>query len=180
LMMALGDKPLRAATVVLIANTAPVAFGAVGIPVTTAGEVGGRTAEQTQDIAGLIALQVLVIAAIVPFLIAFILDGMRGVKETAPAAAVIGFSFAAAQWLTATFFAYQLTNVIACIVSLGAAFIFLRVWNPRGAPPPRVAHPVRRAVSVVVAQVVRVVASLPPQVTAALAVMGMRRSCFSG
>ena len=132
MIMALGVKPLRAATVVLIANTAPVAFGAVGIPVTTAGEVGGRTAEQTQDIAGLIALQVLVIAAIVPFLIAFILDGMRGVKETAPAAAVIGISFAAAQWLTATFFAYQLTNVSACIVSLGAAFIFLRVWKPRG------------------------------------------------
>ena len=132
MIMALGVKPLRAATVVLIANTAPVAFGAVGIPVTTAGEVGGRTLEQTHDIAALISLQVLVIAAIVPFLIAFILDGMRGVKETAPAAAVIGISFAAAQWLAATFFAYQLTNVIACIVSLGCAFAFLRVWKPKG------------------------------------------------
>ncbi|OFS19853.1 L-lactate permease [Corynebacterium sp. HMSC04H06] len=132
MIMALGVKPLRAATVVLIANTAPVAFGAVGIPVTTAGEVGGRTLEQTHDIAALISLQVLVIAATVPFLIAFILDGVRGVKETAPAAAVIGISFAVAQWLAATFFAYQLTNVIACIVSLGCAFAFLRVWKPKG------------------------------------------------
>ena len=132
MIMALGVKPLRAATVVLIANTAPVAFGAVGIPVTTAGEVGGRTLEQTHDIAALISLQVLVIAAVVPFLIAFILDGVRGVKETAPAAAVIGISFAVAQWLAATFFAYQLTNVIACIVSLGCAFAFLRVWKPNG------------------------------------------------
>ncbi|MGV0352229.1 L-lactate permease [Corynebacterium confusum] len=132
MIMALGVKPLRAATVVLIANTAPVAFGAVGIPVTTAGEVGGRTLEQTHDIAALISLQVLVIAAVVPFLIAFILDGVRGVKETAPAAAVIGISFAVAQWLAATFFAYQLTNVIACIVSLGCAFAFLRVWKPSG------------------------------------------------
>ena len=77
MIMALGVKPLRAAIVVLIANTAPVAFGAVGIPVTTAGEVAGRSAEQTHDIAALISLQVLIIAAVVPFLIAFILDGVR-------------------------------------------------------------------------------------------------------
>ncbi|OFQ33314.1 L-lactate permease [Corynebacterium sp. HMSC072D12] len=132
MILALGVKPLKAATTVLIANTAPVAFGAVGIPVTTAGSVGGRTAEQTADIAGLISLQVLLIAAVVPFFILFILDGMRGVKEAGPAAAVIGISFAIAQWAAATFFAYQLTNVVACIVSLGAGFLFLRVWKPKG------------------------------------------------
>ena len=132
MILALGMKPLKAATTVLIANTAPVAFGAVGIPVTTAGSVGGRTAEQTGDIAGLISLQVLLIAAVVPFFILFILDGMRGVKEAAPAAAVIGVSFAIAQWAAATFFAYQLTNVVACIVSLGAGVLFLRVWKPKG------------------------------------------------
>lgn len=132
MILALGVKPLKAATTVLIANTAPVAFGAVGIPVTTAGEVGGRTAEQTADIAGLISLQVLLIAAAVPFFILFILDGMRGVREAAPAAAVIGGSFAIAQWAAANFFAYQLTNVVACIVSLGCAFVFLRMWKPKG------------------------------------------------
>ncbi|MDK8763884.1 L-lactate permease [Corynebacterium sp. MSK218] len=132
MILALGVKPLKAATTVLIANTAPVAFGAVGIPVTTAGSVGGRTAEQTADIASLISLQVLLIAAVVPFFILFILDGMRGVKEAGPAAAVIGVSFAIAQWAAATFFAYQLTNVVACIVSLGAGFLFLRVWKPKG------------------------------------------------
>lgn len=132
MLLALGIKPLKAATTVLIANTAPVAFGAVGIPVTTAGEVGGRTVEQTADIASLISLQVLLIAAAVPFFILFILDGWRGVREAAPAAAVIGISFAISQWAAATFFAYQLTNVIACIVSLGCAFVFLRVWKPKG------------------------------------------------
>ncbi|HCD4226905.1 TPA: L-lactate permease [Corynebacterium striatum] len=132
MILALGVKPLKAATTVLIANTAPVAFGAVGIPVTTAGEVGGRTAEQTADIAGLISLQVLLIAAAVPFFILFILDGVRGVKEAAPAAGVIGVSFAIAQWAAANFFAYQLTNVVACIVSLGCAFLFLRMWKPKG------------------------------------------------
>lgn len=132
MILALGVKPLKAATTVLIANTASVAFGAVGIPVTTAGEVGGRTAEQTADIAGLISLQVLLIAAAVPFFILFILDGVRGVKEAAPAAGVIGVSFAIAQWAAANFFAYQLTNVVACIVSLGCAFVFLRMWKPKG------------------------------------------------
>ena len=131
MILALGVKPLKAATVVLIANTAPVAFGAVGIPVTTAGEVGGRTVEQTADIAGLISSIVFLIAAAVPFFILFILDGWRGVKEAAPAAGVVGISFAIAQWLAANFFAYQLTNVIACIVSLGCAFAFLRVWKPK-------------------------------------------------
>ncbi|QNE89367.1 L-lactate permease [Corynebacterium incognita] len=132
MIMALGIKPLKAATVVLIANTAPVAFGAVAIPITTAGEVGGRTAEQTADIASLTASVVFLIAALVPMFILFIIDGVRGMKEAAPAALVIGFSFAITQWLAANFFAYQLTNVIACIVSLAAAFLFMRMWHPKG------------------------------------------------
>lgn len=132
MLLALGIKPGKAITTVLVANTAPVAFGAVGTPITTAGEVGGRTAEQVGDIASLISVIVFLVAALVPFIILFILDGMRGVRECAPAAAVIGVSFAIAQWLTATFFVYQLTNVIACIVSLAVTVLFLRVWKPRG------------------------------------------------
>ena len=134
MILALGVPPLRAATVVLIANTAPVAFGAVAIPITTAGEVGGRTLEQTENIAAIVGHQAPFLAFIVPFIILFILDGYRGVKEAAPAAFVIGLSFALAQWAASNFFAYQLTDVVACIVSLGAAFAFLRVWNPKGVP----------------------------------------------
>lgn len=134
MILALGVPPLRAATVVLIANTAPVAFGAVAIPITTAGEVGGRTLEQTENIAAIVGHQAPFLAFIVPFIILFILDGFRGVKEAAPAAFVIGLSFAIAQWAASNFFAYQLTDVVACIASLGAAFAFLRVWNPKGVP----------------------------------------------
>ncbi|WP_313546680.1 L-lactate permease [Corynebacterium sp.] len=134
MILALGVPPLRAATVVLIANTAPVAFGAVAIPITTAGEVGGRTLEQTENIAAIVGHQAPFLAFIVPFIILFILDGFRGVKEAAPAAFVIGLSFAIAQWAASNFFAYQLTDVVACIVSLGAAFAFLRVWDPKGVP----------------------------------------------
>ena len=132
MILALGIEPLKAATIVLIANTAPVAFGAVAIPITTAGEVGGRTAEQTANIAAIIGHQTPVLAFLVPFIIAFLIDGWRGVKETAPAAFTIGFTFAIAQWWTSNHFAYQLTDVIACIISLGAAFVLLRLWTPRG------------------------------------------------
>ncbi len=132
MILALGIKPLRAATIVLIANTAPVAFGAVAIPITTAGEVGGRTLEQTENIAAIVGHQTPFLAFFVPFIIAAIIDGWRGVRETAPAAFVIGLSFGIAQWWTSNFFAYQLTDVIACIVALGAAFALLRFWTPKG------------------------------------------------
>ncbi|PAT04685.1 L-lactate permease [Corynebacterium sp. NML 150383] len=132
MILALGIKPLRAATIVLIANTAPVAFGAVAIPITTAGEVGGRTLEQTENIAAIVGHQTPFLAFFVPFIIAGIIDGMRGVRETAPAALVIGLSFGIAQWFTSNFFAYQLTDVVACIVALGAAFLLLRFWQPKG------------------------------------------------
>lgn len=132
MILALGIPPLKAATVVLIANTAPVAFGAVAIPITTAGDVGGRTLEQTENIAAIVGHQTPILAFFVPFIIALLIDGWRGVRETAPAAAVIGGSFAIAQWWTSNHFAYQLTDVIACIVALGAAFLLLRFWQPSG------------------------------------------------
>lgn len=134
MILALGIKPLRAASIVLIANTAPVAFGAVAIPITTAGEVGGRSLEQTENIAAIVGHQTPFLAFFVPFIIAFLVDGWRGVRETAPAAFVIGLTFGIAQWWTSNHFAYQLTDVIACIVALGAAFILLRFWTPKGVP----------------------------------------------
>ena len=132
MILTLGIPPLRAATIVLLANTAPVAFGAVAIPITTAGEVGGRTLEQTENIAAIVGHQTPFLAFFVPFIIAFLVDGMKGVKDTAPAAFVIGLSFGIAQWWTSNFFQYQLTDVVACIVALGAAFVLLHFWHPRG------------------------------------------------
>ena len=132
MILALGIKPLKAATVVLLANTAPVAFGAVAIPITTAGDVAGRSLEQTHNIAAIVGHQAPLIAVFVPAILLFILDGVRGVKEAWVPAFVIGIAFALAQWATSNFFAYQLTDVVACIVSLGTAFVFLRFWNPKG------------------------------------------------
>ncbi|MCQ4618260.1 L-lactate permease [Corynebacterium sp. CCUG 59401] len=134
MILALGIPPLKAASIVLIANTAPVAFGAVSIPITTAGEVGGRTLEQTENIAAIVGHQTPFLAFFVPFIIAFLVDGGRGVRETIPAAVTIGLSFGIAQWWTSNYFAYQLTDVIACIVALGAAFVLLQFWKPVGVP----------------------------------------------
>nr|WP_242516934.1 L-lactate permease [Corynebacterium mendelii] len=132
MIMALGIKPLRAAVVVLLANTAPVAFGAVAIPITTAGAVGGRTVEQTENIAAIVGHQAPLLAFFVPCILLFIIDGVKGLKDAWVPAVIIGFAFGIAQWMTSNFFVYQITDIVACIVSLGVAIAFLQVWKPRG------------------------------------------------
>ncbi|MDO4897767.1 MAG: L-lactate permease [Rothia sp. (in: high G+C Gram-positive bacteria)] len=129
MILALGVKPLKAATTVLIANTAPVAFGAVAIPITTAGEVGGKDATA---IAAIVGHQAPFLAFFVPFILLWILDGIKGLKDAWMHAAVIGAAFSISQWWAATYFAYQLTDVIACIGSIAAAVVFLRFVKPRG------------------------------------------------
>ncbi|WP_237222480.1 L-lactate permease [Rothia nasimurium] len=129
MILALGVKPLKAATTVLIANTAPVAFGAVAIPITTAGEVGGKDATV---IAALVGHQAPFIAFFVPFILLWILDGVKGLKDAWMHAAVIGASFSIAQWWASAHFVYQLTDVVACIVSIAAAVVFMRFVKPRG------------------------------------------------
>ena len=129
MILALGVKPLKAAITVLLANTAPVAFGAVAVPIVTAGDVGGK---DSYVIAAIVGHQAPFLAMFVPVILLFILDGMKGVKDGWLPAFVIGISFAIAQWITAATAAYNLTDVVACIVSMGAAVLFLRFWKPRG------------------------------------------------
>lgn len=129
MILALGVKPLKAAITVLLANTAPVAFGAVAVPIVTAGDVGGK---DSYVIAAIVGHQAPFLAMFVPVILLFILDGMKGVKDGWLPAFVIGISFAIAQWVTAATPAYNLTDVVACIVSMGAAVLFLRFWKPRG------------------------------------------------
>ena len=129
MILALGVKPLKAAITVLLANTAPVAFGAVAVPITTAGDVGGKDAHM---IATIVGHQAPFLAMLVPLILLVILDGMKGLKDAWLPALVIGVSFAIAQWITAATPAYNLTDVVACIVSMGVAVLFLQFWKPRG------------------------------------------------
>ncbi|WP_372698813.1 L-lactate permease [Arthrobacter sp. JSM 101049] len=129
MLIALGMAPLRAAAAVLVANTAPVAFGAVAIPITTAGALTGL---DPAHIGAIVGHQAPLLALFVPTLLLFILDGWRGVKECWPATVVVGVSFAIAQFLTATYFAYELTDIVASLAGLAVAVVFLRFWSPVG------------------------------------------------
>lgn len=130
MLLALRLPPLKTAVVVLLANTAPVAFGAVGTPITTAGQLTGIP---PAEIGAIVGHQAPFVAAFVPFLLVLILDGMRGIKDTWPALLVIGLSFGSAIWFSSTYFSYELTDVVASLVALGAAVILLRFWRPAGA-----------------------------------------------
>lgn len=129
MLMAVGFAPLRAATVVLLANTAPVAFGAIAIPILTAGNLTGIP---YQEIGAYVGHQAPIIAIFVPLLLVFMVDGRRGVRQTWPAAIVIGIAFAVTQWISATWISVEMTDIIASLVSLAVAVAFLRVWQPSG------------------------------------------------
>ena len=129
MLVALGIKPLKAAAAVLVANTAPVAFGAMAIPITTAASLTGLDAGHIGMVVG---RQAPLLAVFVPLILVFILDGRKGVRDTWPAAAVTGVAFAVAQVLCSTYFSYELTDIVAALAGLGAAVVFLKFWQPRG------------------------------------------------
>lgn len=129
MLMAVGFSPLRAATVVLLANTAPVAFGAIGIPIITAGNL---TKIPYTEIGAYVGHQTPIIAFFVPLLLVLMADGRRGVRQTWPIAVVVGATFAVAQWISATWISVELTDIIASLAGLAAAVLFLRFWQPVG------------------------------------------------
>ncbi|CAB5723669.1 L-lactate permease [Delftia tsuruhatensis] len=128
LLVGLGFKPLYAAGLCLIANTAPVAFGAMGIPIIVAGQVSGVDAFAIGQMAG---RQLPFMTVLVLFWLMAIMDGWRGVKETWPAVLVGGGSFAVVQFLTANFIGPELPDITSAIVSLVALTLFLKVWQPK-------------------------------------------------
>jgi lactate permease len=129
MLMAMGFSAIRAAAVCLLANTAPVAFGAVGIPIITAGNLTGIDYHQ---IGAMVGRQTPFIAVIVPLLLVMIVDGKRGLRQTWPVALVIGGGFAVAQFLSSNYFSVELTDIVAALAGLLAGIVFLRFWQPKG------------------------------------------------
>ncbi|MCZ1005814.1 L-lactate permease [Streptomyces lydicus] len=127
MLMALGLPRLTSAVTVLVANTAPVAFGAMAIPITTAGTLTGIPAG---DLAGVIGRQSPLLALFVPLLLLFLVDGRRGLRQLWPIALVTGSVFALAQFWCSAHFAYELTDVVAALAGFGAAVVMLRFWSP--------------------------------------------------
>ncbi|MDM5190808.1 L-lactate permease [Bacillus sp. DX4.1] len=128
LLAGLGLNPLYAAGLCLIANTAPVAFGAMGIPITVAGQVTGIDPHKIGQMAG---HQLPFLSMFVPFFIVFLMDGFKGVKQTWPALFVAGGSFAITQFITATFLGPELPDITSALVSLVCLALFLKVWQPK-------------------------------------------------
>lgn len=127
LLVGLGFNPLYAAGLCLIANTAPVAFGALGIPITVAGKVTNNDPFLIGQMAG---RQLPLLSVFVPFWLVFIMDGWRGVKETFPAVLVAGASFAVCQYFTSNFWAYELPDITSALFSLVVLALFLKSWKP--------------------------------------------------
>ena len=136
MLMGLGFAPVRAAVTVLVANTAPVAFGAIATPIITAGNL---TKIPYSEIGAYVGHQTPLIAFFVPLLLVGLVDGRRGVRQTWPVALVCGAVFGLAQFLSATYLSVELTDIVASLAGLAAIVLFLRVWQPQGGEEARAA-----------------------------------------
>jgi lactate permease len=127
MLVGLGLSPVRAAAVALLADTAPVAFGAIAIPITTLAQVTGLP---VQHLSQMVGRQTPFLAAVLPFALILMVDGRRGVRKTWPAALVAGLTFAVLQFVVSNYISMQLTDIVAALGSAGALVLFLRVWQP--------------------------------------------------
>lgn len=117
MLVALGFDPVRAAVVALVANTAPVAFGAMGTPVVTLAQVTGLPLD---DVASVVGRQTPLLALVVPLVLVFLVDGRRGLRETWVPALVCGIAFAVAQFAASNYLSAQLADIGAALAGAGA------------------------------------------------------------
>ena len=127
ILIGLGFSPLAASGLSLIANTAPVAFGALGTPVITLAKVHGYDLMQ---VTAMIGRQLPFFSLLVPFWLIWAFAGRKAMMEIWPAILVTGLSFAIPQYLVSNFIGPELVDIIAAIVSMISLVLFLRVWQP--------------------------------------------------
>jgi len=127
MLIALGFRPVKAAVVALVANTAPVAFGALAVPITTLATV---TNIPEHTLASMVGRQTPLLGVFVPMALVFIIDKGRGVRQTLPATLTCGIAFAVAQYVTSNFLSTQLTDIVAALVGAASVVLVLRVWRP--------------------------------------------------
>lgn len=128
MLIGLGFKPLQAAGLSLIGNTAPVAFGALGTPIITLAKVTGLPLEQLSAMAG---RQLPLFSLIIPFWLIWAMAGLRGMREVWPACLTAGGSFAIAQFLISNYHGPWVVDIAGAIASLFAMVVLLRFWRPR-------------------------------------------------
>ncbi|WP_237476763.1 L-lactate permease [Lichenibacterium dinghuense] len=131
LLILVGFEPIEALTFTLIFNTAPVAFGALGAPVTVLGQVTGLS---DVTLGAMIGRQLPFFGVLLPFYVMFVYSGMRSIRALWPVLLVAGLSFAFSQFLSSNLIDYKLTDVLASLGSLVVTIGFLQVWKPRFDP----------------------------------------------
>ena len=128
LLIALGFPVLEAITLTLIFNTTPVAFGALGTPITTLAAVTGL---HVNLLSAMVGRQLPFFALFLPFYAMVVFTGWRSLRTVWPAALVAGLSFALTQFLVSNFVGPELPDVLAALISLICVILFVQVWKPR-------------------------------------------------
>ena len=128
MLAGLGFDPLYAAGICLIANTAPVAFGSIGIPITVASQVTGIP---EMAISQLLGRTLPVLSLLMPFYLIVLLSGFKKAMEVLPAILVSGISFALLQWFSANYLGPSLPDVFAGLGSILSLLLFLKYWKPK-------------------------------------------------
>jgi lactate permease len=127
MLVGLGFSPFYASALCLVANTAPVAFGSIGIPVVTLAGITGLPLEQLSGAVGRLCAP---LSLFVPAYLVCIMVGWRGMLEVWPAVAVVGGVFASVQFLMSNFVGPQLTDIMSSLTALAALLLLLRLWRP--------------------------------------------------
>ena len=127
MLAALGVRPLKAAAVCLLADTAPVAFGAIAIPIVTLAQVTGLP---EHSLSAMVGRQTPILAFVLPFLLVVMVSGLRAARAVWPAALTAGGTFAIVQFLSSNFITPGLTDILASLAAAAALVALLRVWQP--------------------------------------------------
>src|SRR5262245_38275162 len=142
ILIGLGFSPLSASGLSLIANTAPVAFGALGAPLIG---LQGVTGLDLKSLSAMVGRQLPFFSLLVPFWLIWAFAGFRGMLEIWPAILVAGACFAIPQFLVSNFHGPWLVDVAAAICSIGALALFLKFWQPKNIWRVSEARPLARA-----------------------------------
>jgi lactate permease len=135
ILIGLGFSPLAASGLSLIANTAPVAFGALGTPIQGLASVMASSPDQVSALAyqlgAMVGRQLPIFSLIVPFWVVWAFAGWKGMKDIWPAILVTGFSFAIPQFVISNYINPWIVDIGASLISMGALILFLKVWQPK-------------------------------------------------
>ncbi|MDQ2942052.1 MAG: L-lactate permease [Candidatus Dormibacteraeota bacterium] len=135
ILASLGFEPVSAAVLALLANTAPVAFGSIGIPIVTLGGLVAPILHKdvtttTLALSAMVGRQLPLFSVLIPAYLIVVLAGWRRMREILPAVLVTGISFAIVQFLVSNFVGPELTDILAALVSMGCLALLLRFWKP--------------------------------------------------